>query len=100
MTDRAILAHHGLVLINDIRFSAVIFKQIRPADHVDDLVGLDCAGPWIHGVGADAGQVIDLEGGDRAVGFDRDLALHTVVAGVNVAGEAFQTVGDEFNGAF
>ena len=100
MTDRAVLAHHRLVLIDDVCLGPVVFEQIRPADHVHDLVGLDGTCPRIHRIGADPGQIVDLERGDRAVGLDGDLALNPVVAGVNVAGEAFQPIGDIFHRAF
>jgi hypothetical protein len=49
-------------------------------------------------VGADAGQVVDIDGGDAARGVDGHARLDAVVAGVDVAGEALQPVGNELDG--
>ena len=98
MADGAVLAHHVLVLEHDAGAGAVVRAGVGPADQVDDLVGLDRAGARIDRIGADAGQVVDLERGDVAVALDRRCgALHAVVAGVDVGDEAFQPVGDEFD---
>ena len=67
MADRAVLAHHVLVLEHDARARAIVRAGVGPADEIDDLVGLDAAGARIDRIGADAGEVVDLEGGDGAV---------------------------------
>ena len=67
MADRAVLAHHVLVLEHDARLRAVVRAGVRAAGQVDDLVGLDAAGARIDRIGADAGEIVDLEGGDGAV---------------------------------
>ncbi len=97
VADRAVLAHHILIGEHHARLRAVIPAGVRSADQVDDLVRLDAAGARVDRVGADAGQVVDLEGGDGAVFLDADFRLHTMVARVNVGDEALDAVGDEFH---
>ncbi len=97
VTDRAVLAHHVLVGEHDARLGAIVRAGVGPAGEIDDLVGLDAAGARIDRVGADAGQVVDLERGDRAVFLDADLRFDAVIAGVNVGDEALDPVGDEFH---
>ena len=99
MADRAVLAHHVLVLEHHARARPVVRAGVGAADQVDDLVRLDAAGARIDRVGADAGEVVDLEGGDGAVALDADLRLHAMVARVDVGDEAFQPVGDELDRA-
>src|SRR5579871_5557149 len=70
VTDRAVLAHDILVLEHDARAGAVVFRRIRPTNEIDDLIGFDCARARIHRIGTDAGETVDLEGGDGAVAFD------------------------------
>ncbi len=41
MTDRAVLAHHVLVLEYDAGAGAIIRAGIGTADKIDDLIGLD-----------------------------------------------------------
>ena len=41
VADSAVLAHHVLVLEYHARERTVVRASIRPADQVDDLVGLD-----------------------------------------------------------
>ena len=97
MPDRAVLAHHVLVEEHHAGARPVIVERVGPADHVDDLVGLDRAGPGIHRIRADAGQVVDLHRQDAAVLRHRDLGVDAVVAGVDVGEERFQPVGDELD---
>ncbi len=97
MADGAVLAHDVLVLEHDAGAGAVIRAGVRAADQIDDLVGLDAAGARIDRIGADAGQVVDLERGDGAVVRDADLRLDAMVAGVDVGDEALEAVGDEFD---
>ena len=97
MADGAVLAHDVLVLKNDAGAGAIIRAGVRAADEIDDLVGLDAAGARIDRIGPDAGQIVDLEGGDRAVALDADLRLDAMIAGVDVGDEAFEPVGDEFD---
>ena len=97
MTDRAVLAHHVLVLEHDAGAGAIILGDVGPADEIDDLVGLDRAGARIHRIGTDAGEIVDLERRDGAVALDADLALAAMIAGVNIGVEAFDPVGDEFD---
>ena len=99
MADRAVLAHHVLVLEHDARLRAVVRAFVRAADQIDDLVGLDAAGARIDGVGADPGQVVDLEGSDGAVLADADLGLDAMIARMDVGDEAFDAVGDELHRA-
>ena len=97
MADRAVLAHHVLVLKHHAGAGAVVRAGIGAADQVDDLVGLDAAGARIDRIGPDAGEIVDLERGDGAVLFHADLRLDAVIAGVNVGDEAFEAVGDELD---
>ena len=97
MTDGAVLAHDILILEDDAGAGAVVRTGVRAADQIDDLVGLDAAGSRIDRIGTDAGQIVDLERGDRAVALDADLRLDAMIARMNVGDEAFETVGDEFD---
>ena len=97
MADRAVLAHHVLVLEHHAGAGAIVAAGVRPAGEVDDLVGLDAGGARIDRIGADAGEVVDLPGGDGAVVLDADLRLDAMVAGVDVGDEALDPVGDEFD---
>ena len=84
VTDRAVLAHHVLVLKDDAGAGAVVGARIGAANQTHDLIGLDAAGARVDRVRADAGKVVDLESRDRAVVFHADLRLDAVIAGVNV----------------
>ena len=97
MSDRPVLAHHVLVEEHHAGPRPVIVERVGPADHVDDLVGLDRAGPGVHRIGADAGEVVDLHRQDAAVLRHRDLGVDPVVARVDVGQERFQPVGDELH---
>ena len=97
MADGAVLAHDVLVLEHDAGAGAVVRAGIGPAGEVDDLVGLDAGRARIDRVGADAGEVVDLPGGDGAVALDADLRLDAMVAGVDVGDEALDAVGDELD---
>ena len=99
MADGAVLAHHIFIGEDDAGLRPVVRAGVGPADEVHHLVRLDAGGARIDGVGADAGEVVDLEGGDGAVVLDADLRLDAVVAGVDVGDEAFQPVGDELDRA-
>ncbi len=97
MADRAVLAHDILVGEDHAGLGAVVGAGIGPAGEVDDLVGLDARGARIDRVGADAGEIVDLERGNRAVLHDADLGLDAMVAGMNVGDEALDAVGDELH---
>ena len=97
MADRAVLAHDILILEHDAGAGAIVRARVRAADQIDDLVGLDAAGARIDRIGPDAGEIVDLERGDRAVLLDADLGFDAMVAGMNVGDEALQPVGDEFH---
>ena len=97
MADRAVLAHHILVLEHDPRPRAIILVGVGAADEIDDLVGLDRAGARIHRIGSDAGEIVDLERGDGAVALDADLALAAVIAGMDIGIETLDPVGDELD---
>ncbi len=99
VADGAVLRHHRLVLEHHPGVGAVIGAAIRAADQVHHLVGLDRRGAGIGGVGADAGEVASLDGGDLAIGGDGHAGVDDVVAGVDVGDEALQAVGDEADGA-
>ncbi len=99
MADRAVLAHHVLVLEHDAGERAVVRAGVGAADEIDDLVRLDAAGARIDGVGADAGEIVDLACGDGAGAGHADLRLDAVVAGVDVGDEALEAVGDELHRA-
>ncbi len=62
MADRAVLAHHVLILEHHPRARAIIRAGIGAADQIDHLIGLDAAGARIDRIGADAGEIVDLEG--------------------------------------
>ena len=97
MADGAVLAHHVLVLEHDARPRAIVRAGVGPAGEVDDLVRLDAGRARIDRIGADAGEIVDLPGGDGAVVPDADLRLHAVIAGMDVGDEALEPVGDEFH---
>ena len=97
VADGAILAHHVLVLEHDAGAGAVVRRGVGRADEVDHLVGLDAGGARIDRIGADAGEIVDLERGDGAVVLDADLRLDAMIARVNVGDEALDPVGDEFD---
>ncbi len=63
VADRAVLAHHILVLEHDAAVRAVVGEIVGPPGQVHDLVGLNPAGARIDRIGADAGQIVDLDGG-------------------------------------
>ncbi len=97
MADGAVLAHHVLVLEHDPRPSPVVAAGVGPTGEIDDLVGLDSGSARIDGIRADAGEIVDLPGGDGAVGLDADLRLHPVVARMDVGDKALEPVGDELH---
>ena len=97
MTDGAVLAHDILILEDDAGAGAVIRTGVRAADQIDDLVRLDAARSRIDRIRSDAGQIVDLERGDRAVLLDADFRFDAMIARMNVGDEAFETVGDEFD---
>ncbi len=97
MADRAVLAHDIFVLEDHAGAGAVVRAFVRAAHQIDDLVGLDARRARIDRVGADAGEVVDLERRDGAVALDADLGVDAVVARVDVGDEAFQPVGDELD---
>ena len=98
--DRAVLAHHVLVLEDDRRHRPIVVERIGAAHQVDDLVRFDTARARIHGIGADTAQGVDLEGKDGTVVPDRDLAGHPLVTRVNVGNEALHAVRDELDRPF
>src|SRR6267142_4020687 len=97
MADRAVLAHHVLVLEHHARPRAIILRHIGTADQIDDLVSLDRAGARIHRVGPDAGEIVDLESRNGAVALDADPALAAMVTGVNVGIKTLDAVGNELD---
>ena len=97
MTDRAVLAHDILVLEHDAGAGAIVRAGIGTADEIDDLIGLDARRARINRIGPDAGQIVDLEGGNRAVFLHADAGFDAMIAGMNVGDEAFEPVGDEFH---
>ncbi len=99
MADGAVLAHDILIGEDDARLRAIVRAGVGAADEAHHLVRLDAARARVDGVGADAGEVVDLEGGDGAVVLDADLRLDAVVARMDVGDEAFQPVGDELDRA-
>jgi len=90
-----VLAHYIFVLEHDAGAGAIVFRHIRAADEIDDLVRLDGAGARIHRIGTNAGEIVDLERGDRTVALDADPALAAMVAGVDVGVKTFDPVGDK-----
>ena len=98
VADGAVLAGRRLVLEHHRGLGAVVGKVVRAADQVHDLVALHRAGARIDRIGADARQIIDIDGGDAALGIDGHAPLDAVVAGVDVGGEALQPVGNELDG--
>ena len=97
VADRAVLAGRHLVLEHDRGLGAVVGEVVGAAHQVDDLVAFHRAGAGIDRVGADAGQVVDVEGGDAPLRVDGHAALDAVVARVDVGGEALQAIGDELD---
>ena len=97
VADGAILAGGRLVLEHHRGLGAEVGEVVGAADQVDDLVALHGAGARIDRIGADAGEVVDVDGGDAPLGVDRHARLDAMVAGVDVAGEALQPIGDELD---
>jgi len=97
MTDGAVLAHDVLVLEHDTGARAVVRAGVGPAGEVDDLVRLDSRGARINRVGADAGEVIDLERRAGAVVLDADLCVDAMVTRMNVGDEALDAIGNELD---
>jgi len=100
VADRAVLAHDILVLEHHTGAGAVVAAGVGTAHEIDDLVCLDAACARVDRVGADAGERIDLEGGDGPVAPDADPALDAMVAGVNVGDEALEPIGHELDRTF
>ncbi len=99
MADRAVLAHDILVLEHHARAGAIVRAGIGAAGQVHHLIGFDARGARIDRIGADAGEIVDLEEGDGAVLVDADAALDAMIARVNVGDEAFEPIGDELDRA-
>ncbi len=97
VADGAVLAGRRLVLQHHRGLGAVVGEVVGAADQVHHLVAFHRAGARIDRIGADAGQVVDVDGGDAALGVYAHAALDAVVAGVDVGGEALQPVGDELH---
>ena len=72
---------------------------VGTAGDIEDLVGLEDAGPGVLRVGPDAGQIVDFERGDLAVRGDGHPRPDPVLAGVDVGDEGFEPVGDELDRA-
>ncbi len=98
VADGAVLAGRRLVLQHHRGLGAEVGEVIGTADKVDDLVALDGTRARIDGIGADAGQVVDVDGGDAAIRVDGHAPLDAVVARMDIAGEALEPVGDELDG--
>src|SRR5262245_5888072 len=99
MADGAVLAGRRLVLQHHRGLGAEVGKVVGAADQVHDLVALHGAGGRVDGVGPDAREVVDVDGGDAALRVDSHAALDAVVAGVDVAREALQPIRYELDGS-
>src|SRR3954453_14690286 len=97
MANGAVLAHHVLVLEHDAGPGTIVPGHIGTTDEIDDLIGLDRTGAWIHRIGPDPRKIVDLECRNGAIALDADLSLAAMVAGMNVGVEALDPVGDEFD---
>ncbi len=97
MAHRAVLAGRRLVLQHHGRGAAIVREAVGTAAEIDDLVALDRAGARIDRIGADAREVVDVEGEEASLGIDREAALDAVVAGMDVAAEGLEAVGDELH---
>ncbi len=97
MPDRAVLAHHRLVLEHDRAFRAVLPVLVRAAGEVQHLVAFDARGPREHRVRADAGEVVDLQREHVAVAIHRELRPDAVGARVDVGDEGLEAVGGELH---
>src|SRR5581483_9202910 len=97
VADGAVLAGGRLVLEDDGGPGAELGEVVGAADEVHHLVALHRAGARVDRVGPDAREVVDVDGGDAAVGIHGHARLDAVVAGVDVAGKALQPVGDELD---
>ena len=97
MADRAVLAHGVLVGENDPGVGPVVLDRVGGAGQVDDLVGLDPAGARIDRIGADPGQIVDVDGGELALFGHRHARLDPMVAGMDVGHERFHAVGNELD---
>src|SRR5262249_55206385 len=96
MADRAILRGRRLVLQHHRGLGAKICAVVGPADQIHYLVALHRAGSWIDRIGADAGQIVDVDCGDATVDIDGHAPLDAVVPRVDIAGKALQPIGNEF----
>ena len=99
VADGAVLAGGRLVLRHHRGPGAVIGKVVGPADQIDDLVALHRTRPGIDRVGADTGQIVDVDRGDAPLRVDRHAPGDAVVAGVDVGRKTLQPVGDELDRA-
>ena len=97
VADAAILRGRHAVQIDDPRHRPVVGVLVGPAGDIQDLVGLEHAGPRVLRVGADARQVVDLERGDLAVPGDRHARPDPVLPRMDVGDEGFEPVGDELD---
>ena len=99
MPHSAILARQVFVGEHHVKFGAILLMFVWPAGEIDDLIAFDAAGARIDGVGADAGEIIQI----KRKNFSRLGAGHAqfyfVFARVNVGEKGFQAVGDEFHRA-
>ena len=86
------------LLVNTTRSAgAVLLVPVRAAGQVDDLVPLDAARARVDGIGADRGQVVEIEREDLAGFRAREPHRRLVLARVDVGHERFQPVGDELH---
>ena len=97
VADGAVLAGGRLVLQHHRGLGAEVGEVVGPADQVHHLVALHRAGARVDRIGADAREVVDVDGGDAPLRVDGHARLDAVIAGVDVAGEALQPVGDELD---
>src|SRR6185436_4982227 len=99
MAHCPVLAGGRLVLEYDRGPGPVAGEVVGAAHEVHHLVALHRAGTRIDRIRTDAREVVDIDGGDAPFVVHRHAALDAMVAGVDVAGEALQPVGDELDRA-
>ena len=97
MADAAILAGDVLVGEHHVHLRAVLLVLIRAAGEVDHLVAFDAAGARIDRIGADGGEVPQVEREDLALFGARHAHARLVFARMDVGEEGLEPVGDELD---
>ena len=99
MTHAAVLAGGRFVLEYNIKLGSVVLVLVRPPYQIDHLVAFNRAGAREHGVRPNTSEVLHVKAQNFAVAVDRNAGLDEVVPCMDIAGEAFQSIGYKFDRA-